>query len=74
VIRYNLNSAVYNRAYINKRVLFNILSTILEQPSIDRILYILTHISLIYNPRVLVDMPNNILIALPPNPAIIELK
>ena len=73
-MRHNLNSVVYNGAYINKRVEFDVLSTILKQPSIDSILYILTYISLIRDPRALVDMPNNVLIALPPNPAIIKLK
>ena len=31
VVRYNPNSAVYSRAYINKRVPFDVLSAVLER-------------------------------------------
>ncbi|KAG9230109.1 hypothetical protein BJ875DRAFT_385848, partial [Amylocarpus encephaloides] len=65
VIRHNPNSAVYNGAYINKRVRFDILSTILERPSIDDILRILTYISLIRDPRAPIYVPDDVLIALP---------
>ena len=73
-MRYNSNLVIYNRAYINKRVLFDVLSIVLKQPSIDNILYILTYMSLIYNPRILIDVPNNILIILSLNPIIIKLE
>jgi hypothetical protein len=65
---------VYNRTYINKRVLFNVLSTVLKRPSIDSILCILTYISLIRDPRALVHVPNNVLIALPLDLYIVDLK
>jgi len=74
VMRHNPNSVVYNGAYINERVLFNVLSTILERLSIDGILRILTHMSLIYNPRALVHVPDNVLIVLPPDPSIVDLE
>jgi hypothetical protein len=73
-MRYNSNLVIYNRAYIIKRVLFDVLSIVLKQPSIDNILYILTYMSLIYNPRILIDVPNNILIILSLNPIIIKLE
>ena len=73
-MRHNPNSAVYNGAYINERVPFDVLSTVLEQPSVDGILRILTHMSLIRDPRALVDVPNDVLVALPPNPVIVELE
>jgi hypothetical protein len=65
---------VYNRAYINKRVLFNVLSTVLKQPSTDSILCILTYISLIRDPYTLVHVPNNVLTALPLDLHIINLE
>jgi hypothetical protein len=65
---------VYNKAYINKRVLFNVLSTVLKQPFIDGILYILTYISLICDPYALVYMLDNVLIPLPLDLYIINLK
>ena len=73
-MRYNLNLVVYNRAYINKRILFNILSIILERLSINNILYILTYMSLIRDPYTLVHVLNNVLIALPLDPDIVALK
>ncbi|PVH70113.1 hypothetical protein DL98DRAFT_620728 [Cadophora sp. DSE1049] len=42
VIRYNPNSAVYNGAYINERVPFDILFVVLERPFTDSILRMLT--------------------------------
>ncbi|PVH67660.1 hypothetical protein DL98DRAFT_443130, partial [Cadophora sp. DSE1049] len=74
VIRYNSNSAVYNKAYINKRVLFDVLSAVLERPSANSILRILTYISFIRNPRALIHIPDDILTALPPDPSIVGLK
>jgi hypothetical protein len=65
---------VYNRAYINKRVPFNVLSAVLERPSIDGILYMLTYMSLMRDPRALVHMPNNVLTALPPDLYIVDLE
>jgi hypothetical protein len=65
---------VYNGAYINKRVPFDVLSTVLERPSVDGILRMLTHISLIRDPRAPVHVPNNVLTALPPDPNIVDLE
>jgi hypothetical protein len=73
-MRHNPNLVVYNGAYINKRVPFNVLSTILEWPSINSILYILTYISLIRNPRILVHVLNDVLIALLLDLDIVALK
>jgi hypothetical protein len=73
-MRHNPNLVVYNGAYINEIVEFDVLSTILKRLSVDSILRILTHMSLIRNPRALVDVPNNVLIVLSPNPAIVKLE
>jgi hypothetical protein len=66
-MRHNPNAAVYNRAYINKQVLFNVLSTVLKQPSADSVLCMLTHMSLIQDPCALIQVPNNVLAALLPD-------
>jgi len=58
---------VYNKAYINKQVLFDILSAVLKQPSVDGVLRMLTHISLIQDPCALIYILDNVLAALPPN-------
>jgi hypothetical protein len=74
VIRYNLNTAVYNRAYINKQVLFDILSAVLERPSADSILCILTYISFIQDPCIPIYIPDNILAVFLPDPDITALE
>jgi hypothetical protein len=73
-MRHNPNSAVYNGAYINERVPFDVLSAVLERPSADGILRMLTHMSLMRDPRAPVDVPDDVLAALPPDPAIVELE
>ncbi|XMA20273.1 hypothetical protein WAI453_013064 [Rhynchosporium graminicola] len=74
VIRHNPNSAVYNGAYINERVPFDILSAVLERPSADGILRMLTHMSLMRDPRAPVHVPDDVLVALPPDPRIVDLE
>jgi Protein of unknown function (DUF3435) len=74
VIRHNPNSAVYNGAYINERVPFDVLSAVLERPSVDGILYMLTYMSLIRDPRAPVHMPNNVLAAFPLDLYIVDLE
>jgi hypothetical protein len=73
-IRHNPNSVVYNGAYINERVGFDVLSTVLERPSADGILRILTHMSLMRDPRAPVHVPDDVLAALPPDPDIVALE
>jgi hypothetical protein len=73
-MRHNPNSVVYNGAYINERVPFDVLSAVLERPSIDGILRMLTHMSLIRDPRAPVHVPDNVLIVLPPDLDIVALE
>lgn len=73
-MRHNLNSALYNRAYINERVPFDVLSAVLDRPSADGILHMLTHMSLMRNPRAPVREPDDVLAVLPPDPDIIALE
>ncbi|KAH7304644.1 hypothetical protein BKA65DRAFT_375297, partial [Rhexocercosporidium sp. MPI-PUGE-AT-0058] len=73
VMRHNPNSAVYNEAYINERVSFNVLSTVVERPSVNDILCILTYISLIRDPCALIHVLDDVLITLPFDLSIINL-
>ena len=73
-MRHNPNSGVYNGAYINERVPFDVLSTVLERPSTDGILRMLTHMSLMRDPRAPVHVPDDVLAALPPDPSIVDLE
>ncbi|KAH6704125.1 hypothetical protein BKA61DRAFT_739939 [Leptodontidium sp. MPI-SDFR-AT-0119] len=74
VMRHNPNSAVYNGAYINERVPFDVLSAVLERPSADGILRMLTHMSLMRDPRAPIHVPDDVLAALPPDPSIVDLE
>jgi Protein of unknown function (DUF3435) len=73
-MRHNPNSGVYNGAYINERVGFDVLSAVLERPSADGILRMLTHMSLTRDPRAPVHVPDDVLAALPPDPDIVALE
>ena len=74
VMRHNPNSAVYNGAYIKERVPFDVLSAVLERPSADGILRMLTHMSLMRDPRAPIHVPDDVLAALPPDPSIVDLE
>jgi len=73
-MRHNPNSAVYNGAYINERVPFDVLSAVLERPSADGILRMLIHMSLMRDPRAPVHVPDDVFAALPPDPSIVDLE
>ncbi|KAH6714543.1 ankyrin repeat-containing domain protein [Leptodontidium sp. MPI-SDFR-AT-0119] len=74
VMRHNQNSAVYNAAYINERVLFDVQSAVLERPFANGILCMLTHMSLMRDPRAPVHVPDDVLAAFPPDPRIVDLE
>lgn len=73
-MRHNPNSAVYNGSYINERVRFDVQSAVLERPSTDGVLRMLTHMSLMRDPRAPVHVPDDVLAALPPDPDITALE
>jgi hypothetical protein len=73
-MRHNPNSAVYNGAYINERVKFDVQSAFLERPSAHGLLRALTHMSLTRDPRAPVNPPEEVLQALPPDPEIRRLE
>ncbi|KAF8846611.1 hypothetical protein BDZ45DRAFT_787526 [Acephala macrosclerotiorum] len=74
VIRHNPNSTIYNEAYIDKKVPFDVLSIVLERPSTNGILRIFTHMSLMRDPRAPVHVPDDVLAALPSDPYIVDLE
>lgn len=74
VIRYNPNTAVYNRAYINKQILFDILSAVLKQFSVNSIFCILIYINFIQDPCIPIYISDNILAILLSDPDITVLK
>ena len=73
-MRHNANSALHNGHYTNEKVRFNVQSTSLRRPSIDGVLRMLMHMSLMCDPRAPVHVPDEVLAALPPNPIITSLK
>jgi hypothetical protein len=73
-MRHNPNSAVYNGSYINERVRFDVQSAVLERPSADGVLRMLTHMSLMRDPRAPIHVPDDVLAALPPDPDITALE
>jgi hypothetical protein len=73
-MRHNPNSGVYNGSYINKRVGFNVLFAILERPSANGILQMLTYISLTRDPRALVEVLNDVFVTLPLDLDIVALE
>ena len=74
VIRYNPNSAIYNRSYINERVRFDVQSAVLERPSVDGVLRILIYMSLIRDPCAPIYILDDVLATLAPDLDITALK
>ncbi|ESZ91660.1 FluG domain-containing protein [Sclerotinia borealis F-4128] len=74
VMRRKANSAVFNGAYINERIRFDVQSAVLERSSADGVLRMLTHMSHMRDPRAPINVPNDVLAALPPDPYITALE
>jgi len=74
VMRHNAKSAVFNGAYINERVRLDVQSAVLERPSADGVLRMLTHMSLMRDPRAPVHVPDDVLAAFPPDHHITALE
>jgi len=74
VMRYNPQTGVFCRFYINEKVRFIVQDAVLDQLTDAWFLRAFTHISLTYNPRALVDVPQEVIDALPPDPEITELR
>ena len=65
IIRHKQNSAIFNSAYLNTRVRFDIQSTVIERLSVNRLTRAFTHISITYDPRSPKEVPEYIKDALP---------
>jgi hypothetical protein len=74
VMRHNPNSALFNRSYINKRVRFDVQSAVLERPSVDGVLRMLTYMSLMRDSRALIHVPDDVLAALSSDLDIVALE
>ncbi|KAH6711265.1 hypothetical protein BKA61DRAFT_435039, partial [Leptodontidium sp. MPI-SDFR-AT-0119] len=61
-------------ADIYKRVRFDVQSAVLERPSHDGVLRMLTHMSLMRDPHAPIHVPDDVLAALPPDPNITAFK
>lgn len=73
-MRHDPNSGVFNAAYLNKKVRFDVQAAFLERPSTDGLTRAFTHMSLTADPRAPKDVPDEIIKALPPDPDIVDLE
>ena len=73
-MRHNPNSAIYNKAYIKKRVQFDVQSAVLQCPLTDGVLRLLMHMSLMRDPRAAIYVSDDVLTAFPPDPNITALE
>ncbi|KAG4032660.1 hypothetical protein MFRU_006g01280 [Monilinia fructicola] len=73
VMRHNPQTGVFCGSYINEKVRFIVQDAVLDQPTNVGFLRAFTHMSLTCDPRAPIDVPNEILKALPPDPEIMEL-
>jgi hypothetical protein len=73
VIRHNPQTGVFCGSYINEKVRFIVQDAVLDQPTDAGFLRAFTHMSLTCDPRAPVDVPDEVMKALPPDPEIIEL-
>jgi hypothetical protein len=72
-MRYNPQIGVFCRSYINEKIRFIIQDTVLDQPTNIGFLRTFIYINLIYDLYTPIDIPEEVLKALPPDPEIIEL-
>lgn len=75
MMRHNPKWATFNSAYINEKVQFDIQNAVLDEPSEDGLIRLLTHISSTRDSRAARDMvPKEVWSSLPPDPEIEELR
>ncbi len=75
MMRHDPNLATFNCAYINAKVKFHLQNAVLHEPHEDALLVMLTHISVIRDPRAGRDMvPDEVWRDLPHDPEIVELE
>ncbi|KAF7955521.1 hypothetical protein EAE96_004447 [Botrytis aclada] len=74
ILRYNPQTGVFSGSYINEKVRFIVQDAVLDQPTNVGFLRAFTHMSLTCDPRAPVDVPEEIINALPPDAEITELE
>jgi hypothetical protein len=72
-MRYNPQTGVFCRSYINEKIRFIVQDAVLDQPTDVGFLRAFTHMSLTCDLRAPIDVPEEIRKALPPDPEIMEL-
>jgi hypothetical protein len=72
-MRHNPQTGVFCGSYINEKVRFIVQDAVLDQPTDAGFLRAFTHMSLTCDPRAPVDVPKEVMEALPPDPEITEL-
>lgn len=75
MMRHDPKWATFNSAYINEKVKFHLQNVVLDEPTEDTLLAMLSHIGLMCDPRASKDMvPDEVWELLPPDPVIEALK
>jgi Protein of unknown function (DUF3435) len=73
-MRHDPRTGVFSSSYLNEKVRFDVQSAFLDRPSMDGLTKAFTHMSLTCDPRAPKHVPQEVMDALPPDPAIIELE
>ena len=74
IMRHDPNSGIFNAAYLNEKVRFDVQAAFLERPSNDGLTRAFTHMSITCNPCAPTNVPEEVMDALPPDPDIVYLE
>jgi hypothetical protein len=73
-MRHDPRTGVFSRSYLNEKVRFDVQAAFLDRPSMNSLTKAFTYISLTYDPRAPKHVLQEVLAALPLDPAIVELE
>jgi hypothetical protein len=73
-MRHDPRTGVFSGSYLNEKVRFDVQSAFLDRPSMDGLTKAFTHMSLTCDPRAPKHVPQEVMDALPPDSAIVELE
>jgi hypothetical protein len=75
MMRHDPKWATFNSAYINEKVQFHLQNAVLDEPTEDSLIGMLSHIGLMRDPRARKDMvPDEVWAKMPPDPEILALE
>jgi hypothetical protein len=75
MMRHDPKWATFNSAYINEKVQFHLQNAVLDEPTEDSLIGMLSHISVMCDPRARKDMvPDEVWAEMPPDPEILALE